>query len=343
MFRFLASEMLIAYLLVPALIALVWWTHGRKWRDMALLGDPHLLNRLTATVNRRGRLVKIGLLVAAIGFLVTALARPQFGSRIETVRREGQDILIALDLSASMIAEDMAPNRLDKAKFAIADLINRLDGDRVGLVAFAGEAFVQCPLTVDYGAATLFLNAMSPDLMSVQGTNLGQALGVAMDAFGESDRRHRILVVITDGEDHEDEVEKAVTRAVEEGVRLYPVGIGSIEGVPIPELDAGGQSQGFKRDGDGMVVTTRLDEHTLQMMAERTGGNYYRASPAGTELAALAEEVSAGDGQEFEVEQITVFDEQFQIFLGLALALLIAEILVPDRRRTQATWTGRFR
>ena len=343
MFRFLASEMLIAYLLVPALIALAWWAHGRKSRDMALLGDPHLLDRLTATVNRRGRLVKTGLLVAAIGFLVTALARPQFGSRIETVRREGQDILIALDLSASMIAEDMAPNRLDKAKFAIADLISRLDGDRVGLVAFAGEAFVQCPLTVDYGAATLFLNAMSPDLMSVQGTNLGQALGVAMDAFGETDRRHRILVVITDGEDHEDEVEKAVARAIEEGVRLYPVGIGSIAGVPIPELDAGGRSQGFKRDGDGMVVTTRLDEHTLQMMAERTGGSYYRASPAGTELAALAEEVSAGDGQEFEVEQITVFDEQYQIFLGLALALLIAEILVPDRRRAQTLWTGRFR
>ena len=139
MFRFLASEMLIAYRLVPALIALAWWAHGRKSRDMALLGDPHLLNRLTATVNRRGRLVKTGLLVAAVGFLVTALARPQFGSRIETVRREGQDILIALDLSASMIAEDMAPNRLDKAKFAIADLISRLDGDRVGLVAFAGE------------------------------------------------------------------------------------------------------------------------------------------------------------------------------------------------------------
>ena len=342
MFRFVASEMLIAYLLLPALIALAWWTRIRKQRDMALLADRHLLNRLTASVNRTGRAIKTGLLLIAITLLITALARPQFGSRVETVQREGQDILIALDLSASMVAEDVAPNRLNKAKFAIADLINRLEGDRVGLVAFAGDAFVQCPLTVDYGAATLFLNAMVPDMMSVQGTNLGQALSVAMDAFSETDRRHRVLVVITDGEDHENQMEEAVDRAVEEGVRLYPVGIGSTEGVPIPELNTEGQAQGFKRDRDGAVVTTRLDESTLIMMAERTGGSYYRASPGGSELLELVAEVSAGDGQEFEVEQVTVFDEQYQIFLGLALTLLVGEILVPDRRRPQTSWLGRF-
>ena len=342
MFRFVASEMLMAYLLVPVLIALAWWTHIRKQRDMALLADRHLLDRLTTSVNRSGRAIKTGLLLSAITLLITALARPQFGSRVETVRREGQDILIALDLSASMVAEDVAPNRLDKAKFAIADLINRLEGDRVGLVAFAGNAFVQCPLTVDYGAATLFLNAMAPDMMSVQGTNLGQALSVAMDAFSETDRRHRVLVVITDGEDHENQMEEAVDRAVEEGVRLYPVGIGSTEGVPIPELNTEGQAQGFKRDRDGAVVTTRLDESTLMMMAERTGGSYYRASPGGSELLELVAEVSAGDGQEFEVERVTVFDEQYQIFLGLALTLLVGEILVPDRRRPQTSWLGRF-
>ena len=342
MFRFVASEMLIAYLLLPALIALAWWTRIRKQRDMALLADRHLLNRLTASVNRTGRAIKTGLLLIAITLLITALARPQFGSRVETVQREGQDILIALDLSASMVAEDVAPNRLNKAKFAIADLINRLEGDRVGLVAFAGDAFVQCPLTVDYGAATLFLNAMVPDMMSVQGTNLGQALSVAMDAFSETDRRHRVLVVITDGEDHENQMEEAVDRAVEEGVRLYPVGIGSTEGVPIPELNTEGRAQGFKRDRDGAVVTTRLDESTLQMMADRTGGSYYRASPGGSELLELVAEVSAGDGQEFEVEQVTVFDEQYQIFLGLALTLLVGEILIPDRRRPQTSWLGRF-
>ena len=343
MFRFGASEMLFAYLLVPALGALAWWAHTRKRRALALIGERHLLDRLTALVSRRGQLMKTVLVVFAVTFLVTALARPQFGSRVETVRREGQDIVIALDLSASMIAEDMTPNRLEKAKFAIADLIDRLDGDRVGLVAFAGEAFVQSPLTVDYGAATLFLNAMDAGMMSVEGTNLGRALSVALDAFAETDRRHRVLVVITDGEDHEGEVEDAMERAIDEGVRIYTVGIGSADGVPIPELDAEGRAQGFKRDADGMVVTTRLDEATLQTMAMRTGGTYYRASPAGTELVALAEEVTGGEGQEFQSEQVTVFDEQYQIFLGLALGCLIAEVLVSDRRRVRTGWAGRFK
>lgn len=343
MFRFAATEMLFAYLLVPALVGLVWWARVRKQRDMERLADRDLLNRLTASVSRRGQLAKTILVVVAVGLLVTALARPQFGSRVETVRREGRDVLIALDLSASMVAEDMAPNRLEKAKFAIADLIDQLDGDRVGLVAFAGEAFVQSPLTLDYGAARLFLNAMDPDMMSVQGTNLGQAIAVSLDAFAATERRHRVLVVITDGEDHEGEVDDAITRATDEGVVIYTVGIGSPDGVPIPDFDASGQAQGFKRDGDGAVVTTRLDEATLQLLAERTGGTYYRASPAGTELALLAGELAGGDGREFESEQVTLFDEQYQLFLGLALLLLFADVLVSDRRRVRVGWTGRFK
>jgi len=343
MFRFAASEMLFAYLLVPALVALAWWARARKQRDMERLADRDLLDRLTASVSRRGQLAKTILVVAAVGLLVTALARPQFGSRVETVRREGRDVLIALDLSASMVAEDMAPNRLEKAKFAIADLIDQLDGDRVGLVAFAGEAFVQSPLTLDYGAARLFLNAMEPDMMSVQGTNLGQAIAVSLDAFAATERRHRVLVVITDGEDHEGEVDDAITRATDEGVVIYTVGIGSTDGVPIPDFDAAGQAQGFKRDGDGAVVTTRLDEATLMTLAERTGGTYYRASPGGAELAVLAEELAGGEGREFESEQVTLFDEQYQLFLGLALVLLIADVLVSDRRRVHVGWTGRFK
>ena len=343
MLRFGAGNMVFAYLLVPALVALCWWAHARTRRDLARFGDQQLLDRLTGTVSRRGQTTKTVLLVITVALLVTALARPQFGSRVETVRREGQDIVIALDVSASMVAEDMAPNRLQKAKFAIADLIGRLEGDRVGLVAFAGEAFVQCPLTLDYSAARLFLNAMDPGMMSVQGTNLGQAVEVALDAFAETDRRHRVLVVITDGEDHEGEVDAAVERALEEGVRIYTVGIGSAEGVPIPELEAAGRPRRFKRDALGAVVTTRLDETTLRTIATRTGGAYHRASPAGTELVLLAAELTAGEGQEFEAEQVTLFDEQYQLFLGFALALLVAELLVSDRRSVQTAWIGRFK
>ncbi len=343
MFRFAASEMLSALGLVPMMVLVLWWARVRTRRDLARFGDRPLLARLTASISPRGRAAKAVLLVVTVTLTVTALARPQFGSRVETVRREGQDIIVALDLSASMAAEDIAPNRLDRAKFAIADLIARLEGDRVGLVAFAGEAFVQSPLTLDYGAATLFLNAMDTGMISVQGTNLGQAIDVALDAFAETDRHHRVLVIITDGEDHEGEVEAALDRAVEEEVQIYAVGIGSTEGVPIPDVDADGQTQGFKRDADGSVVTTRLDEATLQRLASRTDGAYYHASPGGTELAVLAEELSAADGQQFDVEQVTIFDEQYQLFLGLALLLLVVEALVPERRRVDVAWTGRFK
>ncbi len=343
MFRFAASEMLSALGLVPMMVLVLWWARVRTRRDLSRFGDRRLLARLTASVSPRGRAAKAVLLVVTVTLTVTALARPQFGSRVETVRREGQDIIVALDLSASMAAEDIAPNRLDRAKFAIADLIARLEGDRVGLVAFAGEAFVQSPLTLDYGAATLFLNAMDTGMISVQGTNLGQAIDVALDAFAETDRRHRVLVIITDGEDHEGEVEAALDRAIEEEVRIYAVGIGSTEGVPIPDVDADGQTQGFKRDADGRVVTTRLDEATLQRLASRTDGAYYHASPGGTELAVLAEELSAADGQQFDVEQVTIFDEQYQLFLGLALLLLVVEALVPERRRVDVAWAGRFK
>lgn len=343
MFRFAASEMLLAYGLVPLCVAVLWWAHRRTRRDLSRFGESALVARLTATINRRSRAAKAVLLVVTMALIVTALGRPQFGSRVETVRREGQDIMVALDLSASMAAEDIAPNRLDKAKFAIADLIARLEGDRVGLVAFAGEAFVQSPLTLDYGAATLFLNAMDTSMISVQGTNLGQAIDVALQAFAETDRRHRVLVVITDGEDHEGEVDAALERAIDEGVQIYAVGIGSTEGVPIPDVGQDGTPQGFTRDTDGTVVTTRLAEATLQRLAARTDGAYYHASPGGSELLLLAEELSTADGQEFDVEQVTVFDEQYQLFLGLALLLLIAESLLPDRRRIDTAWTGRFR
>ena len=343
MFRFAASDMLFAYLLVPMLVVLFWWTHVQKRHDLARFGNLQLVNRLTATVSRLGQTMKTVFLIAAAALLVTALGRPQFGSRVETVRREGQDIVIALDLSTSMVAEDMAPNRLQKAKFLVSDLINQLEGDRVGLVAFAGEAFVQSPLTLDYGAANLFLNAMDPETMSVQGTNLGKAIEVALDAFAETDRRYRVLVVVTDGEDHEGEMDDAVERAREAGVRIYTIGIGSVEGMPIPEFDAPGRPQRFKRDADGTVVTSRLDETTLQMIATRTGGAYYRASPTGTEVTLLAEELTAGEDQEFEGEQVTLFDEQYQLFLGLALALLVAEVLISDRRHVRTGWTGRFK
>jgi Ca-activated chloride channel family protein len=241
-----------------------------------------------------------------------------------------------------MLAEDVTPNRLERARLEIMRILQRLDGDRIGLVAFAGNAFVQSPLTVDYGAAALFLNAMDTDLIPVQGTNLGEALTVALDAFEEGTRDYRVLIVVTDGEDHEGEIEGALERARDEGVQIHTVGIGSLNGVPIPEFTDSGERSGFVRDAQGAVVTTRLDESTLEHIAEATGGRYFPALGPGANLDPLVEEVTGGEGRELETREITLFDEQFQIFLGFALVLLLVEGLIPERRRKEEVWAGRF-
>ena len=344
MFRFGVESLLYAYLLLPALVALEWWAAARRRRALDRFGERGRIDRLTAAVSPRGQLTRTVLMLAAVVLLVTALARPQFGDRVDTVRREGQDVVVALDLSASMEAEDIAPNRLAAAKLAVGRLIERLDGDRIGLVAFAGEAFVQSPLTLDYAAAALFLNAMEPDLVPVPGTDLGQAIEVALDGFGEPGERSRQLVVITDGEDHEGAIDAAVERAADEGVRVYAVGMGSTEGVPIPSFDESGAPNGFLRDDEGSVVTTRLDDVTLQRVADRTGGAYYHAAAgSGAAFDRLVEELTGGEGGEIESREVTRYEEQYQIFLGLALLLLAAEALIPERRRVVDAWIGRLR
>ena len=344
MFRFGVEGLLYAYLLLPALVALEWWAAARRRAALDRFGERGRIERLTASVNRGGRLARTALVLAAVVLLMTALARPQFGDRVDTVRREGQDVVVALDLSASMAAEDVAPSRLAAARLAVGRLIERLDGDRIGLVAFAGEAFVQSPLTLDYAAATLFLNAMEPDLIPVPGTDLGQALEVALEGFGEAGERGRQVVIITDGEDHEGAVDAAVERAVDEGVRVYAVGMGSTEGVPIPSFDETGAPNGFLRDEEGGVVTTRLDDVTLQRLADRTGGAYYHAAAgSGAAFERLVEELTGGEGGEIESREVTRYEEQYQIFLGLALLLLVAEALLPERRRVAEAWEGRLR
>jgi Ca-activated chloride channel family protein len=300
------------------------------------------VTRLTTTVSVAARRWKALLLLGAVAASVLALARPQFGSRVETVRSMGQDIMVAVDLSRSMLAEDVAPNRLERARLAILRLIGRLDGDRIGLVAFAGDAFVQSPLTTDYAAAGMFLNAMSPDMMPVQGTDLGEALRVSLDALDQGARDARVVVIVTDGEDLEGNFEEQLDRAARSGVRVHVVGIGSTEGAPIPIYDAQGNRDGFLRDADGTVVTTRLGDETLRTVAERTGAEYVRAGAGGTAFDDLVDELAGATGEALEERQVTVFEEQFQIFVGLGLALLFLEWLWPERRRAHAAWAGRF-
>ncbi len=342
MFRFVSTQILFGLFLIPALGLFFWRTRQARKRALARFGDLELVQKLSATLNKRARATKNVLVLLTVSLLVLTLARPQFGTRVETMRTEGQDVMVALDVSRSMLAEDVAPNRLERARLEIMRILQRLDGDRIGLVAFAGNAFVQSPLTVDYGAAALFLNAMDTDLIPIQGTNLGEALTVALDAFEEGTRDHRVLIVVTDGEDHEGEIDGALERALDEGVQIHTVGIGSLDGVPIPEFGASGERTGFVRDEGGSVVTTRLDESTLVRVAEVTGGRYFPALGSAANLDPLIEEITAGEGRELEAREITQFEEQFQIFLGLALMLLLAESLIPERSRKKEVWAGRF-
>ena len=333
MFRFGSVEALWALGLVPLLAGLAWYGGRRRKTLLAAFGETELVSQLRATVSVGARRWKTGLVLGAVALLALGLARPQFGTRVETVRREGQDVVVVLDVSRSMLAEDLTPNRLERAKIEVGRIIQRLRGDRVGLVAFAGDAFVQSPLTTDYGAAMMFLGAMDPDLIEVQGTDLANAITVAMEALEETPAGNRIIVAVTDGEDHEGGLAEAIGRATEEGVVVHTVGVGSPEGIPLPDFGRDGERRGFRRDDDGSVITTSLDETALQDIALQTGGQYYRLGAGGDGLADLVE-VIGGGGRELEAREVTQFEEQYQLFLGLALFLLMVEAFLPARRRT---------
>jgi Ca-activated chloride channel family protein len=342
MFRFASTIWLAALALVPFAGALFVLASRRRRKALEAFAEQALVRKLTDSVSAIARRWKAALMLGALALLAVALARPQFGSRVETVRSVGQDIVVAVDLSTSMLAEDASPNRLERARLAILRLIGNLDGDRIALVAFAGTAFVQSPLTVDYSAAAMFLDAMHPDLMPVQGTDLGAALRVSLDALGQGARDARVIVLVTDGEHLEGDFEAELERAVESGVAVHVVGIGSPEGGPIPQYDQRGERVGFLRDDEGAVVTTRLDEATLSSVAERTGARYVRAGAGGAAFDDLVDEIASVEGEAVEARQVTLFEEQFQIFLGIALAMLWIEWLIPDRRRRRVAWAGRF-
>lgn len=342
MFRFADPQWLWGLTLVPVLGALAWAASRGRRKALERFAESELIEKLTESVDVVARRWKTVLRLLGVALLFVALARPQFGSRVETVRSVGQDIVVAVDLSQSMLAEDVAPNRLERAKLAILRLLRQLDGDRIGLVAFAADAFVQSPLTIDYGAAAMFLDAMRPELMPVQGTDLGAALRVSLDALEKGERDARVVVIVTDGEDHEDAFADQIRRAVDSGVQVYLVGVGTTDGGPIPLYDEDGNREGFLRDEEGNVVTTRLTEETFQRFVRGAGATYVRVGAGGTAFEDLVDEIARGEGEEVDQRQVTQFEEQYQIFLALALLALVADGLVSDRGRGDEEWHGRF-
>ena len=323
--------------LLPLFAALVWWRLRQREADLRTWCGPGLWARMVPARQRWAPYVKALMLLSAIFFLIVAAARPQIGSRVRTVTRQGIDVVVALDVSQSMLAEDLAPNRITRAQQEIQSLLERLRGDRVGLVAFAGDAFVQCPLTLDYAAARLFLRLMNTDLVPVPGTGLARAIEVATGAFEEEETQFKALVLITDGEDHEGRMRDAAEEAKKQGVRIYAVGIGSEQGEPIPIRDAGGQVKDYKRDENGEVILTRQDPAALMEICELTGGQYFDGKAGGLALDRLYDAISSLEEREMEGGVVTQYEDRYGYFAAVAFLLLILEWFWSERTRIRRT------
>jgi Ca-activated chloride channel family protein len=319
----------------------VWVRHSKK-KALQRFGNLQLMEKLMLSNSPRRQTWKTVLLLAALFFFLVALARPQIGTRLEEVKRKGVDIFVAIDVSKSMLAEDIKPNRLTKAKHEVASLVERLKGDRIGLIAFAGEAFVQCPLTLDYGALKMFLDIMEPGLIPIPGTALGKAIEKAIGSFLETERKHKVLLIITDGEDTVEDPLKMAELAEKEGIVIYTVGIGSPQGVPIPMYDNSGKHTGFKKDRQGNVVTTKLEQLTLEKIALQTNGKYYNATPAEMELGKIYDEIDKMEKKELASRIFSQYEDRFQYFLSIGLILLIIDMLLPERKNVKREWRGRF-
>ena len=272
-------------LLIIVLLAIfVFWALARKKKLLSIFGDIPLIMKNSPFISFTRQRTKAILLLLGLVFIAIALARLQFGTHLEMLKREGIDIVVALDVSNSMLAQDMKPNRLTKARQEILGIIDRLKGDRVGLVAFAGEAFPQCPLTLDYASARFLLNAMDQTSVSIQGTSITEAIETASKMFDQKTKKHKVMLLLTDGEDHQEGAIQAAEEARKDGVKIYTVGIGNPDGEPIPVLDRNNKQVGFKKDENGEVIMTRLDEVTLQKISLATGGRYYHATAGEIEL-----------------------------------------------------------
>ncbi|MBN1219823.1 MAG: VWA domain-containing protein [Anaerolineae bacterium] len=309
----------------------------RKAAMMNRLGAPELMARLSATVNHSGRRWRMALWFVALIFVIMALARPRWGSQVEYIERQGVEIMVALDVSESMLAEDLKPNRLERAKLEISELMDRLEGNEIGLVLFSGVAFVQFPLTSDFTTARMFLEAAQPGIISRFGTALAEAIRIAMTGFNEERATQKVIILLTDGEDHEGDVMAAAEEAAEQGMLIYTIGFGSPNGEPIPIY--GGQDEliGYKKDRQGEVVLTKLDETTLQQIALTTNGRYYRAAADGREVGFLAGAISNLQTTELEGRFETHRVERFQWFVAVAIVALVIGELIPDRRRGRSS------
>ena len=322
---------------VPIVIALSLYAAWRRRALQVRFGDIALVRRLSKSVSGRRRRYKASIMVTAIALLSFALAGPQVGTQLREIKREGIDLVIALDVSASMLAEDVAPNRLGRARNEIKRLLSELRGDRVGLVIFAGDAFIQCPLTTDYSAVRLFLDVANPDLLPTPGTDFGAAMRMAIQAFDAPSATidpeatlSKALLIVSDGENHVAELDEILATARDEGITVFTAGVGDVDGAPIPVYNATGQRTGYKRDLEGQIVHSRLEDAGLKALS--ADGAYFQVARTSSSLSQLIPALEQLNQVSFAEEEFEDYDLKYQWPLALALLLLCIDGLVTVRR-----------
>lgn len=328
------DEKIYFYLLfiIPIMVVLFLLLQIWKQSTQNKFAEPILMKRLTPDRSSFKGVLKLLVLILGLGCLVLGLVNPKIGTKMETVKRQGVDIVFAVDVSKSMLAEDIAPNRLEKAKRLVSEVINQLASDRIGIIAYAGQAYPQLPITTDYGAAKMFLQAMNTDMLSSQGTALDAAIKLASTYYDDEEQTNRVLFIVSDGEDHsEGKAADAVELAVEQGVRVYTIGVGKSKGGPIP-IKRNGVLEQLKKDKYGEVVITKLNEEILEEIADEGNGVYINGGNTEAAVESIKAELEQMDKKEFEAKQFAEFKDQFQWFLGAGLFFLFLDVFILDRK-----------
>ena len=318
-------------LVIPAIILcfllLQLWKHKTQKR----FADKTLLKKLSPDQSLFKSVLKVIVLSLAFACLAIALVNPKIGTKLETVKREGVDVVFAIDVSKSMLAEDIAPNRLEKSKQLVTQIINNLASDRVGIIAYAGKAFPQLPITTDYASAKMFLQNMNTDMLSSQGTAINEAIELAKTYYNDDEQTNRVLIIISDGEDHSEAAASVAEEASEEGIRIFTIGVGDAKGGPIP-IKRNGVVLNYKKDNRGETVITRLNEETLKNIADAANGAYINGRSTNSVVESIRDILNKMDKKEFEAKQFADFKDQFQWFLGLALFFLFIDIFLLERK-----------
>jgi Ca-activated chloride channel family protein len=326
-------------LLIPAMLII--FLVMMQWRKRALqrFGQTHIISRLMPESSNLRLVYKFIFFILAYSLFIIGIANPQTGSRLEKVQRRGIDIMVALDVSNSMLAQDIQPDRLSRAKQAISRLIDKLEGDRIGIIIFAGKAYTQLPITTDYAAAKLFLSSINTRIVPSQGTAIGEAISMAVNSF-DDEEHNKAIIVITDGENHESDAIEEAKGASEKGITVCTIGMGLPEGTPIPLYNDNNQQIGFKKDRQGQTIITKLNETMLQQIASAGNGIYVRANNTEAGLSKVMDQINEIEESEIETKMFSDYEDQFQYFIAFGLLFLIVEFMLFERK---SRWFRRFK